>query len=507
MGTGSQAGYQTNGAWSVGDGPTASSYLAGGFGAERVADEPDQRPALDDGTTVKTTLLNTADPTFAGDTSGSGGTGTTALADGKLTITVGKFGWPPLPADGDGLRGADTTWMRLDDGSDDTDEDTMDATAKYEVNLAELLAKEGGEYNLNGAIHRQEARNMIEAERKKLAVLIETDQLPMSQAAIWRNVQDILLTRIFNASAAATDDPDDAALAGRLPDKVAGEYDKDMALETIDDILWALNSDSNLEAALDKDELALFVQEDDTPFVGRAPGDIFAEKELQVKAWVGTTDFTRFGVWRVRRTRNAQGTGGWVDGEMDSFGYSPLDISKVSSTTAPNYPGGASATYGGSSVAFVGPTGYTSDAEVHVKWDAGSIGASTVTAVLSNFSSGNGEMLYHSGNLVREIVFDNENIQHNPATGGPDGGPVTDNVLRFGDGTANATVRYGGSALGSGTSTGTAAGATLSGVFVGASPDGPLGVLGRYSLTGGGFGINDGQTDRSITGAFGADLP
>ena len=60
--TDEEEGDHVVGQWSVGLNPDGFSYLAGGFGAERVADEPDNRPALDDGTEAKATLLTTFDP-------------------------------------------------------------------------------------------------------------------------------------------------------------------------------------------------------------------------------------------------------------------------------------------------------------------------------------------------------------------------------------------------------------------------------------------------------------
>jgi hypothetical protein len=72
LGTGDDAGSQAVGTWSVGTDPSSSTYIAGGFGAELVSDEPDRRPAGDDGTATETTL--TVED------------GMTALEDGMLTI-------------------------------------------------------------------------------------------------------------------------------------------------------------------------------------------------------------------------------------------------------------------------------------------------------------------------------------------------------------------------------------------------------------------------------------
>ena len=533
LGRGSDAGSEAHGTWSVGATPDADSYLAGGFGAIRVADEPDRRPTVDDGTGVGTKLLRTDGGTYANSGTGQGGTGMTVLEDGKLTVTVGKFGWTQRSPAAEG-NAADLnqghTWKRLDDSDTDAEDD---ATIEYEINLADLVAKAaGGEANLNGDIHRAVAKEMIETERKKLAVLIETDQLGgegEAQPLIWERVQEILLTRVFNAHNAAT------SFAGRLPDKVNHEYEKDTALETIDQIIWALSSDSNLESALDKDESGLFVQQDDSAFLKRGAGDIFTEKELQVRGRFGMTDFTRFGVWRVRRTRNALRsnpgdntadamTGDkatsdrqWIHGELDTFAYSPLDQSKISSLSAPNFPNGGNATYEGSTVAFVGNdtkpwglVGFEGDVEVHVTWDGsdpddgtGTLALGTMTAVISNFAKADtGDPLMHSNTEVSELIFS--------ASAGR-GIPITTNEkheVMFNPATLAVSVRYANRSSELGTVSGTSA---LNGMFVGSSSDGPLGVLGRYSIpTGAELSFMDGVNNRidvSIDGAFGADLP
>ena len=531
LGTGSNAGSEAFGRWSVGADANRSSYLAGGFGATRVADEPDDRPALDDGTDVGAKLLRVlpenTDPAYASNETGEigqGGDGVTALADGKLTVTVGKFGWTqdsPASDDVPANLNAGHTWERLADNLN-TDED--ESKLKYEIDLAALVAKGSGEYGLNADRHVDGARTMIEAERKKLAVLIETDQLKSAQMSIWQRVQEILLTRVFNAGL-NPDDTDDDAFANRLPDKVNGGYDKDTALETIDQIIWALSSDSNLESALDKHESALFVVQntdgEDVPFATRPTGDIYSQRELQVRARFGTTDFTRFGVWRVRRNRQAQ-TAGWIHGEMDTFAYSPLDQSKISSLTAPNYTNGGQATYEGSTVAFVGRinqgwglVGFEGDVAVSVDWTGSANGddtltLGTMTVAISNFAqTENGDPLMHADKPIRELVF---------SAGNGAGIDITtdgDHKVMFAPDSVTLTVLYEDLAEGVGQVNSTS---MLNGVFVGSSSDGPMGVLGRYSIPEGsdmsfnwGANVNTGvdtvRENVSIHGAFGADLP
>jgi hypothetical protein len=382
--------------------------------------------------------------------------------------------------------------VQQDDGDDDTTESTTDAMRKYEISLADLVAGEGSEYNMNGGNYVMMAREMIEKERGKLAVLIDSDQLEGAQANIWMRVQEILLVYVF--SAAATGD-----FMDRLPDQVGDAYDADTALETIDDIIDALSSASNLEAALDKDEDGLFVQDDDTPFVGRGAGDIFGENDSQAKALIGTTDFTRFGVWRVRRSRNAQRTDSWQNAETETFAYSPLPATEVTSTASPNYTPDGSATYEGSTVAYVGTTGYEGDVDVYVTWNLDTVGG-TIQTVISNMrNAGNGDELLHGGTgdsamPVRNLVFDDITFTAEEA----------DDLLDFSDTSLSVRVEY----MDRNENFPDVPGNSLSGIFVGSSADGPLGVIGRYSIVASTFRVGeDDEAPSAIMGAFGAELP
>ena len=583
--TGEEEGDHAVGQWSVGSSagdsagpnPDSFSYLAGGFGAERVADEPDNRPALDDGTEVKAKLLTpSADPVYASttDTEGTSTTnghgsletkGKTDLGGGNLTITVGKFGWTQdSPADGDTPAdlNAGHNWERLNDNNPDNGEN--DATREFKIDLANLVNKAGaGVFNMAvGPTHVSEAKWLIEAERNKLEVLIETEQLPEQQEAIWQNVQEILLTRVFNADYdPAAQNPDDATksashlplaadtFGNRLPEKVyraADDFDSDKVLGWIDDILWALDSASNLESALDKDENGLFVQHvnddgNELAFVKDAAADIYTQREVQVRGTFGMTDFTRFGVWRVRRLRNAiRSTGGnvtangggnqWVHGESDAFAYSPLDATTIRSLDAANYPSGGNATYEGSTVAYVGRfdqnsglAAFQGDVAVAVNWtppdsqpNQDTLRLGTMTAVISNLEKADtGDPLTHSTRgAVRELIF-------NAADGGIPIMTNGDAQVVFSTEDVQLSLGYSNRSIGNESLSGIEA--TIDGRFVGNSSDGPLGVLGRYSIESASLSYEQrpgdptgnaaarathvAYGDVSIHGAFGADLP
>ena len=486
--------------------PGASDYLAGGFGAMRVADAPDQRPSVDDGTGTNTTIASGA---------------RTALGDGKLTITADKFGWT---RSGDvGANGASYSWaqqpgdlngdgdtsddvvesvvdkdLNFDGDKDDTVAEATGGTRQYGISLSALLAKEGSAYKLNVGNHVKTAREKIETQRGRLKVLIDSNQLSGQQAIIWQKVQEIVIKYVFDADVTAHD-----TWAKRLPDQINGPYDKNTALGTIDSILNALATKSNLEEALDPDEDGLFVQDDgktpftkltDSPDVGS--GAMFDNMESQVQAWVGTTDYTRFGVWRVRRNRNALGQ--WQNAEMEAFAYSPLPKTKVARVDAPNYTPDGEATFEGKTVAYVGTAPYEGSIDVRVEWNSATeaIGGD-VQIVLSNLEDAvNGDELLHSANglAVREIVFADIEMTVD-----------SDNVLDFSASSNTTTIGYMDRNQTAGDHN-----VAVNGVFVGSSTDGPLGVIGEYFFDDFVVGFNtttSANITKDIRGAFGADLP
>ena len=482
LGTGANAGYQAVGIWSVGNNPDDDTYLAGGFGAEldRTADESGPKD-LDDGTKVKAKLQNTM-AEYANATNGQGGVGKTELKDGTLTITVGNYGFVQAEI---GNPAGGHTWQRPDDGADGVSD-------KYEIDLGKLLNSEGSEYGQNGAAHIAEARKMIEAERRKLAVLIDTEQLGSvneAQNNIWKKIQDILLTRVFDPNKSGGN-----VLAKLLPEQVAkayvanGKFQGEEALGKVDEILDALESSDALEAALDEDETALFLQADGTKINGSPK---YGQRELEVKAWSGKTAYTRFGAWRVQRSRSAANTAE-VHGEKDTFAYSPLAETKITRKTSPSYPAGAVANYTGKTVAFVGNAGYTGEVAVRVAWNdlSKDIGAD-VRTVISNLQDANG-FYYQHGNEnkdVRELVFPKVTMVVKTTGNNPD--YLADFAVTSGDVTVNYMDR---SPSGSLTITDDAGRAGHKGMFVGSSADGPRALLGRYSMG-------------NIDGAYGADLP
>ncbi len=511
-GNGANAGSEAVGTWTVGNDRTSDDYLAGGYGATRVSYELDKPLVTDDGTEVKATLLSP-------DATGIGGDrfAITELSDGMLKITVAKYGWE---ADGalhtdlaDGasdytVNNPGWTWGRLNTDTGEGDIEPNDGRRTYDIPLSKLVNGEGAEINHNGDVYVAMAREKIERLRQQLAILIDTDLVVAKQRELWHEVQKVLLEYVFQANRTLFNvGTDGEQFYDRLPQSVRGKYDADTALETVDRILLALSSEDNLEAALDPDEDALFVNTATNTRLGQIASNVWGEKDSQVRAWFGKTDYTRFGTWRVRRSYNAQRTTvdpngpapdhpagrHWQDAEIDVFAYSPLAQSKITDSDAPNYPANVTANYVGKTVAFrrgapaggasAPQAGYEGEVNVRVKWNNGTVGGSVQT-VISNLQNNHGDLYQNGGQGVRELVFDSVEIMV----------ASDDGALSFSSGAgSDVTViredRSSGTAL------------TLEshmGQFVGSSADGPLGVMGTYST---GAEVGD------LTGAYGADLP
>ena len=191
-----------------------------GFGAERVADRPDTRPEVDDGTGTEVTV----------------GGSMTDFEDGMLKITVERWEWK-LRAN-DTLSGIKTGHYAQVEDTDD-DDDLEEDKRPYEISLVSLCSNQGRERNFNGDKWVDLARDDISKIRAKLAALLDADQLPASQYDLWKDFQYVVATTLFDVSDLDNSD-------------IAESYDRsegDEALDIMDDALEAL---SDL-GALDED--------------------------------------------------------------------------------------------------------------------------------------------------------------------------------------------------------------------------------------------------------------
>ncbi len=620
------AGSEVVGVWSLGADPGSTSYLAGGFGAERVADEPVRRPTVDDGTQVSAMLVTAKPTTPTADSTW------TELTNGRLTAKPSQWIWNYLGTATTGTTlgtltqaqvdttgaGERVTWTgalvfrKADTGANEHSARNGLLKLNVPIPLEDLLASEGGEFTVNSPkTWVQKVREKVQEGRDKLAGLLSINDSSIccgasSPAQIeWGRLPfHATLGLFWDARTDGNDDVRGKAIAGsnnnsvngifnHLPSKVINAWgipnsngDFTEAVERYDAMLEALSSPEALEAAFDPEGSGLFTVTDsgtEKSFLKMHGDDgelydsagtnkqiwnttgssIFNQRQWQVKAAVGTTDYTRFGAWRIQYAKNAFRAKNWLHHEVESFVYSPLPVATARSRS--QLPLGGRATYTGKTVAYVGTmtepddapnTGgfadYEGEVSVEVRWytadeavepwtSAGNPASATrkmvgghVTTVLTDLRDvETGDYLYHvDGNStvreVRRLTFGKVAFSTNAAVANAGTPGASDHKLDWSSASIPnwftaadnnvigkmrpVQIDYRDSSVGRQT--------TLPNlyefVFVGRSPEGPLGVLGRYEFTDDATqtkfhpkfrtGPKD-TVNKSVYGAFGADLP
>ncbi len=572
------AGSEVVGVWSVGDrakdlvGTEDRSYLAGGFGATRVADGPPRRPSVDDGTHVNAIVVSDA--------------AKTVIENGQLTAKTQQWRWVYQILSAAEARAAEAGYSFF---ADEALYFRKDRNLSAEISLASLLDKEGAEFGFNSPkTWVQEQRERIRKHRDKIAGMLSIGGLDAQIKNEWGYLIIELASGVFwdvrtdgNADTRGNRVTPPSSILGQVPGKTVnvnadGNRDwetPDDVLDRADAILEALSSAESLEAAFDPARDGIFVEEDagdddkeksfltvhggdgelfDTDNAGTGKKQIwnttasamFNQRQWQIKASVGTTDYTRFGVWRIQYARNMLRGKNWFHRDVESFAYSPLPV--ATAQRRDQLPAGGQATYEGKTVAYVGKmtsntdgpnmgsqAAYEGTASVEVQWfgtdeDLGSVYGTVrrsavgahVTTVLSDLRSvSNGDYLYHDNKEVRRIIFAKRTMATNASASVASSDDHKLDWYSWAPGQASAPVAanidYRDSAATRGTQS-TAGGTDTGGYgfeFVGSSPDGPLGVMGVYRFnpkgTGGGFGTKMADTVQNLTlkGAFGADLP
>ncbi len=589
--TAPDAGSEVVGVWSVGSDVNAkktdgsadtdareaataeSSYLAGGFGAARVADEPVRPRVLDDGTQAKTVVVSNK--------------GSTVIEDGMLKTkpTIQRWTWTGTDAAGN------PSWPNAGTGTK-----YRDAIQNVEIQLAALLDKEGvGEVNVNSPqTHVQATRQLLQGHRDKIAGLRTIGGLTDEINEEWIDAQQVLLQEIFwdpqsSSDATVRTTRINGTWADQLPTKVNGGSETPApadVLDRLDAVIEALSSKDSFEAAFDPGSDGIFVVDkddeeksfleahvgdgDDTieanelfnakVIENTTPGEMFGQLPWQVKAFSGTTDFTRFGAWRARHSKNALRAENWQNFTYteptivagltkargsELFAWSPLPAATATARGV-RLPLDASATYTGKTVAYVNDSiPFEGEVSVEVRWfDATekvknidtvrpntplSVGgyATVVFEDLRNLSTG--DWLHYDNKPVRRLVTRQLNVMTSNSAALAFGNPAdNDHRVRYSSGGfANLGVYYRDSSIAPFVwvqTPGRAAGFGSGGIamellevdFLGHSPDGPLAVMGLWELArddAGGtskIGTKDtGGTPQNfnIRGAFGADLP
>ena len=466
VGRGRQAGNQAVGVWSVGEDRLDSTYIAGGFGADRVAaSQPESRPASDEGGRVATAVL----PRGAGP-----GPFQAEIADGVLELRGPRYGANLATLD------PDDEAVALEGG--------VSAVQTHRLALDELFSQQDSEQIYDGKRFVELAYAEIERLRSALVRSIPLfDRTDMSlRDLVWGRIDEVIRYWLFGFSWLA-----------EYPTRRGRAHDS-KALETIEDVLAALESPVKLASALEPYGDGVFVGKDGKAIRETDAGQAWARVESRVRLRLGSTEYTRFGAWRKQTAVNAAAD--YVDRlEMnengpDAFAYSLLPQTVWKGDEDRRFPLGASATYRGETVAVQGRTFYSGAVEVRVRWhDAWQQAeAGRLSVFISGLRDDGGDPLTWTDaggsrtRIVDRMTFANVAVL-------VDGGRVgfTDDSrllarIHFADRTASASPDI----------------ASVEGKFVGSSADGPLGAIGLWTAESGSRLGGGGR----MRGSFGAEL-
>ena len=449
VGDGKNAGVAAIGTWRLGT--TGANDIVGSFGAERAPDRPVEPPATDDGETAK-------------------------------------------------------SWLGADNPVND--EGKITAIADIEVAAADLYAD--GEETVTGPNFVEAAKEAIETLLRQLDIFIALDDVDPNALEGRQGVWDDMkaeLEKVFGAEYDHNGNPgdqeravvilsDSEAEAGTTPGELtsyplnnAKDGPNDVAAKReLDDILAALGDLEAFEAATAEGGIfygeTTTAEDEDGILDGETAEDVFNRVQSTVDVRYGNTDYTRFGAWIRTGSGRAVDIPTHTAGQTGHFAYSPIGQTKSTSGDL-GYPSGTEATYEGKTIARdTAPTGgpkfYNGDIELQVNWDA-TIGNSGVIAIVSNLRDAHGALYEDTsgtdGGVLTMIVFEADGMNN------------SGDVFGFNDTSPAARLRYEGLGLPDRTGSG-----DISGKFVGESVDGPLGVIGSWSL------------GSDLSGVHGADI-
>ena len=592
LGTGADAGSQANGVWSVND-SGSTNYLTGGFGVMHVGDASRPLPGGDAGGASNATLItNTNLPTLANNDASVDTFGGASIADGKLTVKLQRYGWVRSDNDtldnltddtvtyqglvddmGTSVRGPDGIPNNADDVATAIDDDEpVFITAEFDL---EALAENGAgaKTTVNGPKWVDSVKATLQAQRDQIATLqalgTRTASTRAAEAAAWQIAVDAIQYQLFGGDLPMKLAGDYTAANSNLPEEAVGLLERALdALSSANKLFAALDpegtgifdhywTDTNNDGTVDDNEINDFIKYDATvdrrwETIGnnRALSAFLGEREHKVIASLGTTDYTRFGVWyrigAVSAERAANTAPNGVkkgEGGPGSFAYSPLDPTMAGNEANPAFPIGGSASYVGETAAIMDEDVLTGTARVDVSWAAAAdldldlttgpdgtetanvSNAGVLTLTLSDLADADGDPLVRvatrgdvnptradatkgdlndkpaTWNEIADIVFANLPIEVGLAGGNSGRLIVGAETVGTGDAAstytyseigiasiATAEVRYRFRDIGmddviviGSTITDTAT-ASLESLFVGQGVDGPLGVIGTWTL-------------------------
>lgn len=299
---------------------------------------------------------------------------------------------------------------------------------------------------------------------------ITESELNTRRRSIWSSANRTLYETVFGRNYRAR-----YLLGSSYP---TGTRRDTVARERLVDAAAALGDEGLFEAALDSGGVFAAA----SPAVADSDS-LFDVPEHYLRVDYGSTNYGRYGVWAKRSATSAL-TGTTVT--SDAFAYSPLAQATYSSGD-PAYPSSGIGYYVGSTAA-VETTGNTRPFEgrmdLTVRWGSRVSGA-TLTATVRGLSSVlDDRPLVYNGYAVDAIVFQGVRLTGSTLTGTGFDSRSPDVRVRYLD-AGRADARWSGSRA-------------IEGKFVGETLDGPLGVIGTWSLSS--------TRSSSLKGAFAADL-
>ena len=425
------------GTWAINASTDDSDNFSGAIGVERAEDVTDLRPEVSGGGTSRTSLDGTQDGISA------------VNATGVITLATGLS-----------VKGAD------------------------------LFESGGTTINGNGFV--AEVIEDIQRELRRLDEFIALDELGEETVA------DDGRTAVWTALATALD-----ALVGSGNGAQifsTGDYvttnDDDRradanAKERIVKVLEALASETGFRSAVRQGGV-LYGNSGLITGDNAAIDAVFSSVMSMATVKYGNTRYTRFGAWN--RVATTIATTALSDSGLDPangvFAYSPLAATAYA-TNDPNFPAGVSATYEGATIARgddAANTYYQGKITIGVTWaanlgDPANVG--NILATITDLRNSDGAMYMSGGNAVESILFTAADINVSRS--------VETSALSFASGTTAARLRYADLRIAD-----TDASATLGGRFVGKVIDGPLAIIGSWSL-----GNSNGDNS---AGAYGAEL-
>ena len=328
------------------------------------------------------------------------------------------------------------------------------------------------------------ARSDIERQIRVLDLWVEVatseTELDRRRDTVWDSANQTLFETVFGSNFRARN-----PLGASYPTDSRRNPDDERARSLLLEAAYALGSVGRFEDALE--EPGVFHEESDAV---EDTDLMFEVRSHDVRVEYSHTDYGRFGIWS-RTVGNSASDGIEYDSDDPSgaFAYSPLEQTGYYSGD-PRYPANGTGYYEGSTLAVDdssgGPRFFEGQIALTVDWGA-SVGRATVTSVIQDLRTLDGdEVFQYNGVGVDQIVF-SSGLRLSEGNG---------SVLAFDSSRPSVRLRYLRSFRSDTRWSGHSA---HTGKFVGATLDGPLGVIGTWEL---------GRSNRSVSlkGAYAADL-